>query len=41
LAEHAGRGARALLEQLERALQENGRRGRWDDLAALALVRDR
>jgi serine phosphatase RsbU (regulator of sigma subunit) len=41
LAEHAGRGPKGLLEQLERALRENGRGGRWDDLAALALARHR
>jgi serine phosphatase RsbU (regulator of sigma subunit) len=41
LAEYAGRGPQALLEALERALRENGRGGRWDDLAALALARHR
>jgi hypothetical protein len=41
LAEHGGLGPQALLEQLELALRENGRSGRWDDLAALALARHR
>jgi serine phosphatase RsbU (regulator of sigma subunit) len=41
LAEYGGRGPQAFLEQLERALRENGRGGRWDDLAALALARHR
>jgi Stage II sporulation protein E (SpoIIE)/GAF domain len=41
LAEHGGRGPRGLLEQLELALRENGRSGRWDDVAALALARHR
>jgi hypothetical protein len=41
LAEHGGLGPEALLEQLELALRDNGRSGRWDDLAALALVRHR
>jgi hypothetical protein len=40
LAEHGGLGPERLLEQLELALRENGS-GRWDDLAALALVRHR
>lgn len=41
LAEHGGRGPQGLLERLEVALQQNGRQGRWDDLAALALARHR
>jgi serine phosphatase RsbU (regulator of sigma subunit) len=41
LVEHGDRGPQELLEQLELALRENGRAGRWDDLAALALVRHR
>ncbi len=41
LAEHGGLGPHGLLEQLEGALRENGRSGRWDDLAALALSRHR
>lgn len=41
LAEHGGRGPQGLLEQLELALRENGRSGRWDDVAALALARHR
>jgi len=41
LAEHGGLGPRGLLDQLEAALRENGRSGRWDDLAAVALARHR
>jgi PAS domain S-box-containing protein len=41
LAEHGGHGPEGLLEQLELALRENGRSGRWDDVAALALARHR
>ena len=41
LAEHGGLGPEGLLEQLELAMRENGSSGRWDDLAALALVRHR
>jgi serine phosphatase RsbU (regulator of sigma subunit) len=41
LAEHSGLGPQGLLARLEAALRENGRGGRWDDLAALALVRHR
>jgi PAS domain S-box-containing protein len=41
MAEHGDLGPPGLLEKLRLALRENGRSGRWDDLAALALVRDR
>jgi serine phosphatase RsbU (regulator of sigma subunit) len=41
LAEHGGLGPEGLLEQLKLALRENGRGGRWDDLAALVLARHR
>ncbi len=41
LAEHGSLGPQGLLKQLELALRENGRSGRWDDLAALALARHR
>ena len=41
LAEHGSLGPQGLLKQLELSLRENGRSGRWDDLAALALARHR